>query len=130
MAKVLGTDQMTYRTCIDSQCPDQVVAEDFDIQGVLGVYHEQSPTLAEDERGYYQNQKGIWCIWWHRPYRHWWIGHCNQRGQNHGHAWLKPDSLCPSEGKVGEWHRGGTDAELEGLVRLPRPEDDLDAEGF
>ena len=66
--------------------------------------------------------RGIWksmadpnknCIWWHAPYRHWWIGSCNSVRNNVGHAWLQPsEAQCPYDGGQGQWRRAGTDAIL------------------
>ena len=85
-----------------------------------GLYEEQSPTFSEGERGYYKHVTHPFrCIWWHRNYNHWWIGHCDHRGLNQGHAWLGPSSLCPAPSEIGQWHQGGTDQVLQGLVRLP-----------
>jgi hypothetical protein len=39
--------------------------------------------------------KGDSCIWWHKPYRHWWIGDCEQVGTNSGYAYILEDTSCP-----------------------------------
>ena len=66
------------------------------------------------------------CIWWHKQYRHWWLGDCRKKGLNHGYAWLEPDLACPTDpppGGEGEgkplWRRGGTDEALP-LVGVKR----------
>ena len=92
--------------CVDSKCPDQVVAEGFTSDD-SGLYVKQNKTgKFEDsskgsnlERPVYRHESLTHrCIWWHKPYRHWWLGNCISLGENHGHAWLAPDSLCPHQG--------------------------------
>jgi len=53
------------------------------------------------------------CIWWHKLYRHWWLGDCRKRGNNHGFAYLQPDKTCPHGDTEGEWKRGGSDEVLK-----------------
>ena len=90
-----------------------------------GLYIKQkNPGKTEDsskgtklERDVYRHENLTQhCIWWHKLYRHWWVGHCDNLGENHGFAYLAPDTLCPHEGKVGDWRRGGLDTPLEGGV--------------
>lgn len=71
-------------------------------------------------RGVYRAEKSPQnCIWWHRLYRHWWLGDCRKRGNNHGFAYLGPDETCPQDGSEGEWRRGGSDEVLKkGKVTL------------
>ena len=65
-------------------------------------------------RGVYRAEKSPQnCIWWHRLYRHWWLGDCRKRGNNHGFAYLGPDETCPHDGEEGEWRRGGSDEVLK-----------------
>ena len=80
-----------------------------------GLYVEQSITSSQCLRGYYK--KGINCIWWHKEYRHWWIGDCNNRPENVGHAWLEPDVTCPNQAGS-DWRKSGTDEELNGYVTI------------
>ena len=80
-----------------------------------GLYVEQSITSSQCLRGYYK--KGINCIWWHKKYRHWWIGDCNNRPENVGHAWLEPDVTCPNQAGS-DWRKSGTDEELNGYVTI------------
>ena len=113
--------------CVDSKCPDQVVAEGFTSDD-SGLYVKQNKTgKFEDsskgsnlERPVYRHESLTHrCIWWHKPYRHWWIGECtnifghSSLGGNNGFAWLAPDSLCPIQDKAGDWRRGGSDEPLE-----------------
>jgi hypothetical protein len=35
------------------------------------------------------------CVWWHRKYRHWWIGPCENVGMNDGFAYFEQDRECP-----------------------------------
>ena len=80
-----------------------------------GIFIEQSPTFDEVDRGYYRHETiANWCLWWHKPYNHWWMGHCGARGQNNGHSYLEPSPLCPHEAKKGPWRRGGSDEEILG----------------
>ena len=61
-------------------------------------------------RGVYRGQHNSNnCIWWHKQYRHWWLGDCQKRGNNHGFAYLQPDTTCPHDGSDGDWRRGGSD---------------------
>ena len=43
------------------------------------------------------------CIWWHKLWRHWWLGACKHIGKNDGFAYLQPDETCPQDGSEGEW---------------------------
>ena len=70
--------------CVDSKCPDQVVAEGFTSDD-SGLYIKQNKTgKFEDsskgsnlERPVYRHESLTHrCIWWHKPYRHWWLGNC------------------------------------------------------
>ena len=87
-----------------------------------GLFISKAGTVSENLRGYYQStQKSTfvddYCLWWHKPYRHWWIGHCSSRGDNSGLAWLEPDVLCPNQSQDG-WLRGGSDTKLTGYARI------------
>ena len=81
-----------------------------------GRYKLMSKPPDGSERGVWKGVAGPtedYCIWWHAPYRHWWIGNCRKVGNNHGYAWLLPsEAQCPSDGGQGQWRRGGTDAIL------------------
>ena len=81
-----------------------------------GRYKLMETTPQGASRGVYKGVKGPvedYCIWWHKPYRHWWIGNCRKVPNNHGYAWLKPrEAVCPTDGAQGQWRRGGTDAVL------------------
>ena len=95
-----------------ADCPDQVVAKGFNSSSGLYVKQNNQRKIEEIE---YRLEKN--CIWWHKPYRHWWIGPCTNLGENNGFAWLEPDSLCPIQDKTGDWRRGGSDETLEdGIV--------------
>ena len=118
-----------------SKCPKNLILADFNFgdtdRGFTGgLFIEQAGTVSENLRGYYQaDQNGSptiltdYCLWWHKPYRHWWIGHCRNRGDNNGLAYLNPDVLCPHEGKSGDWRRGGSDTELPGFARVAKKSD-------
>ena len=69
------------------------------------------------------------CMWWHRFYRHWWIGLCDDIGDNAGFAYIAEDLSCPSEciRKVEEgvficprrsitWRRGGSNEVISGVI--------------
>jgi hypothetical protein len=58
-------------------------------------------------------QKNGKCVWWHRQYRHWWIGPCENVGMNTGYAYVKEDSDCPSYENT--WRRGGSDEFLHNV---------------
>ena len=96
---------------IFSDCPDQVVAKGF--TSYSGLYVKQKSQRKIEEIVYRLENK---CIWWHKPYRHWWVGECTNLGENNGFAWLAPDSLCPIQDKAGDWHRGGSDDLLEDSI--------------
>jgi hypothetical protein len=53
------------------------------------------------------------CVWWHRQYRHWWVGLCENVGLNTGYAFAKEDVDCPSYEQT--WRRGGSDEFLNGV---------------
>ena len=36
-----------------------------------------------------------YCVWWHREFRHWWIGDCQNVGTNSGYAYIDSDERCP-----------------------------------
>jgi hypothetical protein len=107
-------------------CQPKLVVEGFPGNDkVDGTYIQTSETFSDSDRGYYQNVDTDQCLWWHKPYRHWWMGHCSARGNNQGHVWLNPDKLCPSDASVGEWRRGGTDQYIPtGLVRVANDNDE------
>jgi len=67
------------------------------------------------------------CIWWHRQYRHWWVGPCDNIGLNAGFAYIREDISCPAQCQTepdsdGDyycssdapitWRRGGSDEQL------------------
>jgi hypothetical protein len=52
------------------------------------------------------------CMWWHRQYRHWWIGPCENVGLNDGYAYGEEDFDCPHS--VQTWRRGGSNEILHG----------------
>lgn len=69
------------------------------------------------------------CIWWHRLYRHWWIGYCDDIGDNAGFAYINEDLGCPSEctpeveigvfpcpEKSMTWRRGGSNEVITGVL--------------
>ena len=99
-------------------CEHEVEIRSFPASGSLfnGRYRLMEKAPDGVSRGVYKGVKGpteSHCIWWHKPYRHWWIGNCYKVGNNHGYAWLQPqDAVCPSDGAQGQWRRGGTDAVL------------------
>ena len=85
---------------------------------------EASSVIGEESSGWSShltNGRGVYraikdpknCIWWHKLYRHWWLGDCRKRGNNHGFAYLQPDKTCPHGDTEGEWKRGGSDEVLK-----------------
>ena len=54
------------------------------------------------------------CIWWHRRYRHWWIGTCDNIGTNSGYAYISNDVQCPDASNI-NWRRGGSDEYLNNI---------------
>ena len=96
---------------IFADCPDQVVAKGF--TSYSGLYVKQKSQRKIEEIVYQLENK---CIWWHKPYRHWWVGECTNFGGSNGLAWLAPDSLCPIQDKVGDWRRAGSDDPLEDSI--------------
>ena len=105
-------------------CPHRVIAENFTTGSQFnGAYSVMDDDWA-NERVVYRHEKYTQgCIWWHKQYRHWWIGDCRKKGLNHGYAWLEPDLACPSDTGADEglplWRRGGTDEALP-LVGIKR----------
>ena len=103
---------------LDSKCPSQVVVQDFSVTAFdfSGSYTELKPT-TNGTRGFYRHDtRDQFCMWWHKPYQHWWIGSCSNRGDNSGFAWLEPNVQCPTEGKNGEWRQSHTDEVIDGTV--------------
>lgn len=65
-----------------------------------------------NDRPVYHND-GETCIWWEKQFRHWWLGLCDQFGENNGFAYLHPDCVTPHVVKSGKnWKRGGSDQVL------------------
>jgi hypothetical protein len=56
------------------------------------------------------------CVWWHRQYRHWWIGPCENVGWNAGYAYAEEDFDCPDLEQT--WRRGGSNEILHGACVL------------
>jgi hypothetical protein len=59
------------------------------------------------------------CIWWHKEYRHWWVGPCENVGNNAGFAYINEDTSCPypyfnNDFKL-TWRRGGSDEIVSGI---------------
>ena len=97
-------------------CPHRVIAENFTTGSQFnGAYSVMDDDWANERVVYRHEKLPQGCIWWHKQYRHWWIGDCRKKGLNHGYAWLEPDLACPSD-LDGEgnplWRRGGTDEAL------------------
>jgi hypothetical protein len=76
----------------------------FDLKGfsVQGFLEGNRPV-------YEKNGK---CVWWHRQYRHWWVGPCENVGLNAGYAYAENDIECPF-GSL--WRRGGSDEILHNV---------------
>jgi hypothetical protein len=72
---------------------------------------------SEGNRPIYKEDKSDSCIWWHKFYRHWWIGTCENVGTNSGYAYLQEDGSCPSipYPNNATWRSGGTDEIIDGL---------------
>jgi hypothetical protein len=66
--------------------------------------------FLEGNRPVYQNNRN--CVWWHRQYRHWWVGPCENVGLNDGYAYIEQDVNCVIGGV--EMRRGGTDEIIHG----------------
>ena len=71
---------------------------------------------ANERDVYHHESNNKFCIWWHKQWRHWWLGDCDNIGQNLGYAYLGPDKSCPNEGKSGDWRRGGSDIGTQGYL--------------
>ena len=104
-------------------CPHRVIAENFTTGSQFnGAYSVMDDDWANERVVYRHEKLPQGCIWWHKQYRHWWIGDCRKKGLNHGYAWLEPDLACPTD-LDGEgsplWRRGGTDEALP-LVGIKR----------
>ena len=46
------------------------------------------------------------CIWWHQPFRYWWIGPCENVGSNTGFEYIEDDAGCPGSTN---WRRSESD---------------------
>jgi hypothetical protein len=57
-------------------------------------------------------EKNGTCVWWHRQYRHWRIGPCENVGLNAGYAYAEEDFDCPDLEQT--WRRGGSNEILHG----------------
>jgi len=92
-------------TNVDLACPAELTV----INTIRADGQYQMTGEWENGRGVYRRrgQEGLWCLWWHGLYRHWWLGPCKLMGRNVGVGWLEEDARCPQEGKV--WRAGGTD---------------------
>ncbi len=85
---------------------------------------------SEGNRPIYLIEDGDLCIWWHQPYRHWWIGDCENIGTNSGFAYLQEDSSCPNTPNPSNptWRRGGSD-EILNEFELTAEKSPLEAVG-
>ncbi len=54
------------------------------------------------------------CVWWHRQYRHWWVGPCENVGLNAGYAYAEEDFSCPRGDQV--WRRGGSNEIIHNAI--------------
>ena len=110
-------------------CSQRIQVQNFEFGAFRGVNDFYSLVKEDDVDGgkdtgswstHLTNGRGVYkgeenprnCIWWHKQFRHWWLGDCLKRGNNHGFAWLQPDVTCPQDGAEGDWHRGGSDEVL------------------
>jgi hypothetical protein len=76
-----------------------------------GAYHNDYQNIfLEGNRAVFE--KNGTCVWWHRQYRHWWIGPCENVGLNVGYAYGEEDFVCPYSVKT--WRRGGSNEILHG----------------
>lgn len=80
-----------------------------------GLYIKNGGMIKERDV-YYHVSRYDFCIWWHKQYRHWWLGKCKDIGENAGYAYLNPDKSCPHEGKSSEWHKSGSDKTINGYI--------------
>jgi hypothetical protein len=80
-----------------------------------GIYNKID--FLEANRPIFKKEEGDSCVWWHQPYRHWWIGSCKNVGTNFGYAYLQEDGSCPSlpYPNNATWRKGGTDEIIDGL---------------
>jgi hypothetical protein len=69
---------------------------------------------SEANRPIYRKEEADSCIWWHKPYRHWWIGGCEQVGTNSGYAYMLEDTSCPDPSNP-TWRVRGSD-EMENAL--------------
>lgn len=96
-------------------CTSSILVEDFDNEEYNGVYYTHEDLLIHNRPVYVKNDKQ--CLWWHRQFRHWWMGACEHIGDNQGYAWLVQDLSCPTvpQEKV-IWRRGGNNAIIHGNI--------------
>jgi len=98
-------------------CPHRIIAENFTAATSLnGPYSVMDDDWANERVVYRHELNSQACIWWHKQYRHWWVGDCRKKGLNHGYAWIEPDIDCPTDlsddGHPPLWRRSGTDEPL------------------
>ena len=80
-----------------------------------GLYIKNERLTKERDVYKHENRNDL-CIWWHKKYRHWWLGFCGNIGKNVGHSYLEPDKTCPNEGKSGDWKKSGSDRTINGFI--------------
>jgi hypothetical protein len=106
--------------CLDSSCedfePECALSFCTDYVNIISMTPEytgeyMSLRYLEGNRLVYKmNGK---CIWWHRQYRHWWVGPCENVGLNSGYAYIDEDTNSPW---FGTWRRGGSDEIIQNVI--------------
>ena len=99
-----------------TDCPQRILLQGFwQTNGyyTLGWGSGQNGFYAQ----HYVQEGGPNCIYRSRTRNHWWINDCSELGLNGGFEYLPSNYGCPSDGRKGDWRKGGTDAVLYGLAK-------------
>ena len=124
-------------SCCGPSCPlfRGALSETLEIENLSPDYDgryrrtrhlEANRPIFEVFHGARQNDK---CMWWRHFSRHWWIGLCDDIGDNAGFAYIDEDLSCPSECipevEFGDfvcpersitWRRGGSNEVINGVT--------------
>ena len=95
-----STCEERYPCCVPRRSGECYSRESFRIENLSpeydGIY--ESTSRLEANRPIYNglNEREEECMWWHLPTRHWWIGKCEDIGENVGYAYIDEDLSCPT----------------------------------
>ena len=96
-----GTTNENHRPCCtrcyDAGCHESITVKIHNLSPNYDEIYDKTANL-EANRPIFTglNAREGKCMWWYRPSRHWWIGQCEDIGQNAGFANIDEDVSCPS----------------------------------